>query len=130
MNFKHIEKAIRNEAGRSAWSKGVNRYALDLLDGIREGVRGGWIDKRDLCNARMIERHLLNGAPSWQEYSWGGCSLIYDTDIAKRLCAPYELRAMDNGRKDPNHRERWLDTQARALFQAAAIVTRAILANQ
>lgn len=44
--------------------------------------------------------------------------ILDDYDIAKRLCNPTELKRTDNGRLDPNKREQWLDTQARALYQA------------
>ena len=62
---------------------------------------------------------MLNGAQDWNKYSWGGSSLIYDGDIAERLCTPSELKKTRNGERRPNGREEWLDTQARALHQAA-----------
>ena len=65
---------------------------------------------------------MLNGAQDWKQYSWGGSSLIYDSDIAQQLCAPWELKKTDNGRKAPNKNEQWLDVQARALFQAAYLI--------
>ena len=65
---------------------------------------------------------MLNGADNWRQYSEGGCALCYDGQIAERLCAPWELRKTDNGRKDPNPRESWIDVQSRALFQAAQLV--------
>jgi hypothetical protein len=60
----------------------------------------------------------LNGAKDWSQYSWGGCSLIYDAAIARRLCTPSELKKTRNGERRPNSNEEWLDTQARALNQA------------
>ena len=54
----------------------------------------------------------------FNEYSWGGCSLIYDYDIAKRLCTPSEYKRKKGGELNPNSHEQWLDTQARALYQA------------
>lgn len=51
-------------------------------------------------------------------YNWGGSSLIYDADIAGRLCCPSELKKTRNGERRPNSREEWLDVQARALYQA------------
>lgn len=52
--------------------------------------------------------------------------MIYDSDIAERLCNPSELKKTRNGERRPNGREEWLDTQARALFQAANRVCRHI----
>ena len=72
----------------------------------------------------LFERGLLNGARTWAEYSEGGCALIYDQDIARRMCSPSELRRTRDGMRDPNSRERWIDMQTRALYQAAALVSR------
>lgn len=62
---------------------------------------------------------LLNGADNWNQYSRGGCYLVYDADIAELLCTPSELKRTRNGERRPNGREEWLDVQARALHQAA-----------
>ena len=69
---------------------------------------------------------MLNGARSWHDYSWGGCSLIYDRDIANRVCTISELKKTDNGTKRPNRREEWLDVQARALHQAEMLIKESI----
>lgn len=123
---KNIFEAIRKEAEsrktRSAWSKGVNLYAMELIDDLEEATDGGYFDIDDLGAPEIVKKALLNGAANWSEYSWGGCSLIYDGDIAERLCNPTELKRTNYGEKDPNPREQWLDTQARALGQAAWIV--------
>nr|DAP26633.1 MAG TPA: hypothetical protein [Bacteriophage sp.] len=68
---------------------------------------------------------MLNGAQDWEQYSWGGSALIYDYDIAERLCCPSELKKTRNGERRPNSREEWLDVQARALYQAASRVVNA-----
>lgn len=68
---------------------------------------------------------MLNGARDWSEYSYGGCSLIYDGDIAERLCTPGELKRTRHGERRPNSREGWLDVQARALSQACSRVIHA-----
>ena len=51
-------------------------------------------------------------------------TIIYDEDIAKRVCTPSELKKTRNGERRPNSSEEWLDTQARALYQAASLVRR------
>jgi hypothetical protein len=100
---------------RSAWKKGVKDYALEMV-----------------CNAENeltpenVKSELLNGAKDWREYSYGGCSLIYDSDIAERLCSPSELNKKKCGELQPNSRENWLDVQARALFQAFNLVRRSL----
>lgn len=114
------------EAGRSAWDKGVTVYADELLDELRDAILGGWVDLEDMASEKLVDRALLNGAANWKEYSWGGCSLIYDGDIAERLCTPSELKKTRHGERRPNSREEWLDTQGRALCQAAGRVRRGI----
>ena len=103
---------------KSAWKKGVYTYARELA---AEAARRTW-----LKTPKTIEEALLNGMPSWADYSDGGCSLIYDADIAERLCSPSELRRSLDGKRNPNRRERWLDVQARALRQAAGILIESI----
>lgn len=116
-----IEKALKELAKmdtRSAWNRGVNEYAAELLEEIAESIQYGYCDPEDLQAPKLVRKRLLNGADNWQEYSWGGSALIYDSDIAERLCTPSELRKTRNGERRPNAREEWLDTRARALYQA------------
>jgi hypothetical protein len=109
--IQEIRNIIETTKTRSAWNRGVNTYALELLEEYE------WNYGADAC--APCEADLLNGAADWKQYSWGGCSLIYNGDIAERLCSPSELKKTRNGEKKPNKNEEWLDTQASALFQAA-----------
>ena len=118
--FARLEQALlkKNDTREkqhhtSAWSRGVSAYAWELFDDLREN--GEFPE-----SIALLDKALLNGASDWAEYSWGGCSLIYNGDIAERLCCPSELKKTNNGARRPNSREEWLDTQARALYQAAA----------
>ena len=116
-----LEKALQNvneKNSRNAWARGVGLYAVDLLDSVREWAHGGFTFGR----REELKNMLLNGAQNWREYSGGGCALIYNDEIAQRLCTPSELKKTDGGRLNPNSRENWLDCQARALYQAAARV--------
>ena len=117
-----IRAKIENEKARSAWARGVKEYAAELLDILAEGIEYGWINEGDLKSTSLLKKALLNGSDNWGEYSWGGCSLIYNTDIAERLCTSSELVKTLFGHKPPNSREEWLDTQARALRQAARLI--------
>lgn len=120
-----IRIIIESQKTRSAWTRGVKAYALELIDELEEAITHGYFDADDLESPKLLERQLLNGASSWSEYSWGGCSLIYNSDIAERLCTPTELKKTRNGERKPNSKEEWLDTQARALWQASAAIARA-----
>ena len=105
-----ITTIIEGTNFRSTWNRGVKAYALDILAELPQNVDYGTIE--------ALKADALNGAQSWDQYSWGACSLIYNEDIAKRLCTPSELKKTRNGERRPNSREEWLDTQARALRQA------------
>lgn len=106
-NAREIEKVLQSIKNRSAWDRAVTEYALELL--------------ADVADDEIITKErLLNGAENWREYSWGGCSLIYDGDIAERVCTPSELKKTRNGERRPNANDEWLDVQARALYQACS----------
>ena len=104
-------------AGRSAWSRAVHAYAVELVESLD--------DSADLSNETLLRKALLAGASDWQQYSEGGCALVYNADIAERLCSPSELKRCKGGERQPNARENWIECQARSLAQAAALVRRA-----
>ena len=106
---------------RSAWGRGVNAYALELVEELRERAE---YEGRNPEPGKECREWMLNGAQDWAQYSWGGSSLIYDGDIAERLCTPSELKKTRHGERRPNSQEEWLDTQARALTQACDRVAR------
>lgn len=131
--MKTIEKAmdiINNRKDRSAWDKGVSVYSYELLEQLQEAAEGGYFKDEQISSGNAIREAMLNGASDWSQYSWGGSALIYDGDIAERLCNPSELKKTRNGERRPNSREEWLDVQARALFQAANRAVKAIRAAQ
>lgn len=109
-----IKKALAKKSGRSAWEKGVIKYAKEIVD---DGLESNVDYKKSELN-----RAMLNGARNWKQYSKGGFSLIYNEDIARRLCTPSEFKKTEKGAKMPNSREDWLDVQARALSQAAMLI--------
>ena len=118
MTKQDIQSALSSiPAGRSAWSRGVHTYAIELVESLDESA--------DLSNENLLNKAILNGAGDWQQYSEGGCALIYDSDIAERLCNPSELKRCHGGERNPNARENWIDCQARALFHASCLIHRA-----
>ena len=110
---KELTAVITATPARSAWRKGVKAYALEMIDGA----------ECELASVADLKKELLIGAANWREYSYGGCALIYDSEIAERLCAPSEYRKTREGQRAPNARETWLDVQARALGQAATLIS-------
>lgn len=117
-----VLSTIEAKKTRSAWDRGVNAYALELLEVLEDRASYEGHEPADTQEAR---EWMMNGARDWSEYSYGGSSLIYDGDIAERLCCPSELRKTRNGERRPNSREEWLDVQARALFQACNRICKA-----
>ena len=103
---------------RSAWGRGVDTYCNMMVDHLEE-YNGGEAPS----SLKEFQQWLLNGARDWKQSSEGGQWLVSDEEIAKTLCSPGELRKVAGGRRQPNANETWLDVQARALRQAAALVT-------
>jgi hypothetical protein len=112
MNTQQLIEKITASKTRGAWGAARKTYALELLESL-EG--------------EYTPENLLNGARTWREYSYGGCSLIYDADIAERVCSPSELKRTRGGERPPNKDETWLDCQARCLSQAARMIEQATL---
>ena len=108
----------------SAWARGVRAYATELCNSLRGAAAyaAETGTPSPLTDRETVRAALLNGARDWSEYSRGGCALIYDGDIAARCCNPSELRRTHGGEKRANAREDWLDVQARALYQAGAVL--------
>lgn len=116
MTKEQVKKVLEKlQAKRlSCWDRGVIYYAFDLLEKI---------DADELPKElNSLEKLLLNRAPNWEDFSWGGYSLIYDVDICERLATPSEQKKKDYGRLKPNQYEHWLDVQCRALAQAFHLV--------
>ena len=86
-----IRQEIENKKPRSAWDKGVKEYALEMLEDM-ENERKLAKETDMAVYPATLEAELLNGAMNWKQFSWGGCSLVYDMQIAKRLCSPSELK--------------------------------------
>jgi hypothetical protein len=110
-----LYKKLESIKPRSAWGRGVQSYALELVESAENEL-----------TPENVKAELLNGAQDWKQYSFGGCADIYDADIAERLCTPSELKRKRGGDLQPNSRETWLDVQARALFQAFNLIRRSI----
>ena len=116
-----VAAELEAQKDRSAWDRGVNAYAMELAAELKEIAA---YEGHNPKPGRECREWMLNGAKDWKQYSWGGASLIYGADIAERLCTPSELKKTRHGERRPNSREEWLDTQARALYQACNRVAR------
>ena len=118
-------KSINQIKSRSTWNKAVKIDALDFIEKLQEANEYSPIDPAVLCDRKKIETILLNGAENWEQYSWGGCALIYDDDIKSHYLTPSEQKRYKGNLVDGCN---VLTVQARALHQAANIVCRHIVA--
>ena len=108
---------ISNMRPRSAWARGVVRYALDIVDTVCEGY-----NTVEFSTPAELEGYCLNGARDWFQASEGACYLWYTEDIVDRLCAPWEKRLFQSGKRAGFFAEHVLEWQGRALFQAFQLI--------
>ncbi|MBO7673628.1 MAG: hypothetical protein J6S63_01305 [Atopobiaceae bacterium] len=129
-----IKNIGRNADKRTYYRRAIMHDALEMIDNL---------DARDvleLDNFDALETRLLNGADStiklfcgsldghrleaWRVYSWGGCALVYNEDIARHYLTPSEFRKYEKRRDSstaPGGVE-LLEVQARALLSACRLI--------
>lgn len=118
--FEDVRKELESMDKRSAWKRGVNDYAHGFVDDLIEFMDYGDITLEEVQGADnlALQKILLNGADNWHHYSWAGCSLCYDGQIAERLATPSQLKRTHDGNIQPRAGVHWLDLQAQALASA------------
>lgn len=119
-NINEVISHIQSEKLRSAWDKGVAAYALDLLNEYVENSEYNGLKENNFMieDSPSFRKNMLNGAQDWSEYSEGGNSLIYNEDIAQRLCSPSVFKRKKEGDLNPDSRMTWIDLQSVALRRA------------
>jgi hypothetical protein len=115
-NIQAVANEVNNTKTRSAWSRGVKAYALDILESFEEWRK--WNEENGESLPELDERTALNGASDWSAWSYGGCGLVYNAYIAERLCTPSELKKLRGGARVPAGVATWCDIEARAAWQA------------
>lgn len=118
MKKQELVKKLEKLTPRSAWSRAVVSDAVDLVENLTcSEIPNNWEE---------LKKMLLKGAADWSAYSYGGCALVYDEDIARHYCTKSELRGVTRSdgtiSERANARENWPDVQARALRQAAFLI--------
>lgn len=118
--YTEIHTLLIQEKPRSAWARGVNNIARDIVTQILENAAGNdaphYYSVPDFCTE-------FYGA-SLREAVDGGCFLVYDYDIAENFCTPSELKRTKNGEYNPNRSETWLDVMYRGAYQAIRHIIR------
>ena len=112
--YSEIYNLLTQEKPRSAWSRGVNNIAIDMVSEILENSNAN--DAPHFYRVDDFARHFYG--VSLREAVDGGCFLIYDYDIAENFCTPSELKRVKNGERNPNSRETWFDVMYRGAYQA------------
>lgn len=126
-NIQAVANEVMNNKTRSAWSKGVQAYALDILANFEEWRK--WNEENGESVPELDERTALNGASDWSAWAYGGCGLVYDCAIAERLCTPSEILRLQyktGAMKQPAPCTNWLDIEARAARQAWQMIAEAL----
>lgn len=132
MTIEELETKIAGNVPKSAWSRGVKSYALEMLEKIEDtDAQADTITLGDLINHvgyKFIKIGCFTGAlGACSEMSWGGKFEIYSEDIAQRLATPSEIKKCTH--KNGSFRNEfgkihWLDIQARAIYQAVMLIQR------
>ena len=112
--YFEIRSIIMQEKPRSAWSRGVNNIAMNIVSEILENANGN--DAPHFNCVDDFSRHFYN--VSLREAVDNGYFLTWDYDIARNFCTPSELKRTKNGERNPNSRETWLDVMYRGAYQA------------
>lgn len=120
-NIATLRASVESFRPRSAWSRGVRAYALDLIDNIEELSNYEFNNYGEYL--AISEDVALNGAGCWSNYAAGGCGLVYTSAILKRLCTASELRRLNrSGRSDIDA----IEIEGRALFQAWQLIAESL----
>ena len=85
------------ERKRGQWNKATAYYADFLLDSYIEICK--WCANQNEAIPDLSLDLVLNGASGWHQYSYGGCALVYDGDIAKVVFTPAQFAKWEQGRK-------------------------------
>lgn len=115
LEWLQLDAYEAQKKSRSAWDRGVAEYMEELLYELANRLRKLNLTDPSSVDVRAL---LLNGADNWTKYSFGGCTLIYNEDIAERLAPPSRRKRLEN------NSELAMTCQARALEQAASRIVR------
>lgn len=81
-----VAYAERAMAGRYSTRSTEDRAILVYMAELIDNIRNHSVDFAS--SAQDIERICLNGANNWQHYSFSGCSLCYNDQIAELILPP------------------------------------------
>ena len=112
--YSEIYNLLTQEKPRSAWARGVNNIAMNIVNEILVEHDGN--DAPHFYRVDDFSEHFYG--VSLREAVDGACFLAYDYEIAENFYTPSELKRVKNGERNPNSRETWLDVMYRGAYQA------------
>lgn len=112
MNKQELTKKLEGLKVRSAWRRGVVTVCSMIVENF----------ETEEIEAEEIKTVARCGATSLRAAVYGGCYLIYDKEIAETFCNKSELKKTENGEKNPNANENWLDVHYRGLIKAVMLL--------
>lgn len=115
--LKHILEKEHEET-RGTYRKAIILYALELVENIGDHytTTQEQRDNIEKIDKQTLKALALNGADSWEQYSWGGCSFVYSSDILNVLFCPSIAKKYENAEAVGG--VHLLDRQAHALARA------------
>ena len=102
--IEYARRAMPRYSTRSKYDRAKNEDCLAFLDELDA------LKNATIRTAQDLERKLLCGASCWSQYSYGGCALVYNGDIAEHYLPPSKRNRVKS--------EDLLDLQAQALREA------------
>ena len=118
MNITELKNKLDEEQkhARGTYQKAIYQYAFELVNNITDNYTTTAEELEHLESITNLQERALNGATSWNQYSWGGCSLCYNYDILCRLFCPSIVKKYQY--TDTIRGRHLLDYQADALAKA------------
>lgn len=110
LNASNSKRMCRFE--HACYEDAIN-FVMEIEDSDIE-VIFSWDDHE----LEMIQKICLNGAKDAKQYSYGGCGLIWNRDIAKHYCTPSVYKKKKRGILPPSKDANWCDVQADAIRRA------------
>lgn len=112
MKYENIYNIIILEFKKQRCTSKSDRAKLDYINDLLESLEDMELikDLKDYTKDQF-EELLLNGANNWLHYSFSGCSLCYNYDIAERILTPSQQKR--------SHSSDWLLTQQACLLRSA-----------
>lgn len=131
MKIETLKRTLEQKEtkARGTYNKALYSYALELVENIGDHYNTTQEQRDNLqdIDRETLKKLALNGADSWEQYSWGGSSLCYNYDILERLFCPSIVKKYENA--DSVRGVHLLDYQAKALARGFTILYNTIKNN-